>query len=347
MNVLSLFGGIETGLIALKEMGIYPDNYYSSEIDKYAISVAKYNNPGIIHLGDIANYKEWNLPKIDLIFAGFPCQSFSFAGKQLDFEDPRGQLFFKAVEILWMIQDENPDVVFLFENVKMKKTIQDAISEILQVEPVLINSALVSAQNRNRLYWCNFEVDQPEDQNILLKDVILCNSNTLVQRGRGNNNGGLRTGKSPCMGSSSWVENVQVLTMDELKLSQKAIDYMNKTVKGGRNHWDFQHHSSTEDKKSSAVVANFFKGVPYNVLKDNGIVRKFDPVECERLQTLPDDCTKFGTMQIKGVSQTVKISNTQRYKMIGNGWTKDVIKHILKGYYEQRTGRDTDACGPA
>ncbi len=393
MKVLSLFGGRETGLIALKELGYRVDNYYSSEIDKYAIAVAKFNHPEIIELGSIENYQSWGLPKIDLVMAGFPCQSFSFAGKQLNFGDERGKLFFLAVELLWDIQKKNPNVKFFFENVKMKKEVQNAISEILEVEPILANSNLVSAQNRPRLYWCNWNVRQPKDRGILLKDIVFDDALFSYLRPRGNNPGGLRSigGKIGTLTSNSWEHNnfaayqfphgctnggvrefdksptvsrqfhnnVFPVCMHNLQASgsfkkefhrmyidksptiraaqggghlpsllhsQKAIDYMDREVSGGRTHWDFGHHSDVEDKKSAAVVANFFKGVPYNVLKQNGLIRKFHPIECERLQTLPDGSTKKG---IDPNENVIEISPTQQYKMIGNGWTKDMIKHLL------------------
>jgi DNA (cytosine-5)-methyltransferase 3A len=385
MNVLSLFDGMACGLVALKRAGIKVDNYYASEIDKWAIQVAKKNHPEIIHLGDIENYQNWDLPKIDLVIGGSPCQGFSFAGKQLNFDDPRSALFFKFVEILWMIQEKNPDVKFLMENVKMKKEYSAAISELLECEPVLINSALVSGQNRKRLYWCNWKVGQPDDKGILLKDIVFDDALFSYLKPQGNNTGGLRSinGKIGALTSNSWehnnfaayqfphgctkggvrnfeksptvsaqfhnnmfpvcMHNLQAsgsfkekyhrIYIDKsptiraaqggghlpsLLHSKKAIDYMGIEVSGGRNHWDFKRNSDIKNRKSAAVVANFFKGVPYNVLKQNGLIRKFDPIECERLQTLPDNYTDG-------------VSNTQRYKMIGNGWTVGVITHILKG----------------
>ena len=169
MNVLSLFGGIETGLVVLKELGVKIDNYYSSEIDKYASSIARFNHPEIIELGDISNYKDWDLPKIDLILAGPPCQGFSVAGRGLNWADPRSQLFFTAIEILWKYKPK----YFLFENVaSMKKEIRSEIDELMEVDHMMINSALVSAQNRKRNYWFNWDAKQPEDKGILLKDII-------------------------------------------------------------------------------------------------------------------------------------------------------------------------------
>lgn len=313
MNVLSLFDGMSCGQIALERAGIQVDNYYSSEIDKYAIQITQKNYPNTIQLGDINNWQEWDLPNIDLIMGGSPCTGFSNAGKGLNFNDPRSKLFFVFVDILKHYSPE----YFLLENVKMKKEWQDVITEYMGVDPILINSALVSAQNRKRLYWSNINFRQPSNKNLSLSDILL-----------------------------KEVEK-------KYFLSKKEKDYMDRETKDGRNHWDFAHHSDTDRQKSAAVVANFFKGVPYNVLINrNGLfcpyydcdfagfdedfckgcqggdmwqgenyptqaIRKFHPIECERLQTVPDNYTD-------------ECSNTQRYKMIGNGWTIDVVAHILK-----------------
>lgn len=154
VNILSLFDGTSTGRLAAERAGLPVDKYYASEIDKYAIAVSKKNYPDIIHLGDVENYEEWDIDfgSIDLLLGGSPCQGFSIAGKQLNFKDPRSKLFFEYVEILKKIREKNPNVLFLLENVKMKKEFKDIISERLGVEPIEINSNLVSAQNRRRLY---------------------------------------------------------------------------------------------------------------------------------------------------------------------------------------------------
>lgn len=328
MNILSVFDGMSCGRIALDRAGIKVDKYYASEIDKYSIRIAQKNYPDTIQLGDINEWRSWKLPKIDLFIGGSPCQGFSFAGKGLNFDDPRSRLFFVYVDILKRLRRRNPELLFLLENVKMKKAHQDVITEYLGVDPILIDSALVSAQSRKRLYWTNIpNVGQPEDRGILLRDIL---------------------------------END---VPDEFILSSEALKYMDRNVRDGRNHWDFAHYSDTANDKSAAVVANFYKGVPYNVLKDNrtlkqvgslyaknadagrvyspdglartlkgesggmggkmglydvdGVIRRLTPVECERLQTAPDKYTEG-------------VSNTQRYKMLGNGWTVDVIAHILK-----------------
>ena len=333
MNVLSLFDGMSCGQIALNRAGIKYENYFASEIDQPAIKVTMANYPNTIQLGSVTEVKSSDLPKIDLLIGGSPCQGFSFAGKQLNFDDPRSKLFFEYVRLL----KECEPKYFLLENVKMKKEYQDVITQHLGVKPIEINSSLVSAQNRKRLYWTNIPgVEQPEDKGILLKDIVFDDAQFTYLVGRGNNPGGLRSldGKVTSLTPSSWEQNVFAVCMHNLYggfnekehrtfidksptlrtaaggghipsllLSDKALDYMDKEV---------------NSPKSSAVVANFFKGVPYNVLKDCNCIRKFHPLECERLQTVPDRYTEG-------------VSDTQRYRMLGNGWTVDVIAHIFRG----------------
>lgn len=171
MNVLSLFDGMSCGQIALERAGIKVNNYFASEIDKYAIKVTKDNYPNTIQLGDVTNVKGGNY---NLLIGGSPCQGFSFAGKQLNFNDPRSALFFEYVRILNETRLVNPNVKFLLENVVMKKEYQDVISNLLGVEPIMINSSLVSAQNRKRLYWTNIpNITIPEDKGIFLKDILI------------------------------------------------------------------------------------------------------------------------------------------------------------------------------
>lgn len=175
MNILSLFDGMSCGQIALNRLGVKVDKYYSSELDKYAIKVTQKNFPNTIQLGDVTKWREWDIDwsSIDLLQGGSPCQGFSFAGKQLAFNDPRSKLFFVYVDILNHIKQHNPNVKFLLENVRMKKEYLDVISEHLGVQPVLINSALVSAQNRHRYYWTNLgEIQQPEDKFIWLRHIL-------------------------------------------------------------------------------------------------------------------------------------------------------------------------------
>lgn len=187
MKVLSLFDGMSCGQIALKQLGIIPEKYYASEIDKHAIKQTQLNFPDTIQLGDVTKWKEWDIDwnSIDLVLAGSPCQGFSFAGKQLAFDDPRSKLFFVFIEVLNHIKSVNPDVLFLLENVNMKKSHMRIISEYCGVFPVNINSNLVSAQNRDRWYWTNIrtkqvglfgevyvDIPQPEDKGIFLRDIL-------------------------------------------------------------------------------------------------------------------------------------------------------------------------------
>ena len=185
MKVLSLFDGISGGRVALERAGIPVETYYASEIDKYAIQVAQTNYPDTIQIGDCTkiDYKKY-AGEIDLLIGGSPCQGFSFAGKQLNFADPRSRLFFEFVRALKELKPK----YFLLENVKMKKEFQDIISQQLGVEPIEINSALVSAQNRKRLYWTNIpNLVLPTDKNIALKnivsDAVLAKSKTIRTSG--------------------------------------------------------------------------------------------------------------------------------------------------------------------
>lgn len=187
INVLALCDGMSGGQIALTELGVPINQYYASEIDKFAMKQTQHNFPKTIQLGNIENWREWDVDwkSIDLILAGTPCQGFSFAGKQLAFNDPRSRLFFVFVDILNHIRKLNPDVKFLLENVNMKKSHLEVISRYTGVFPVRINSNLVSAQNRDRWYWTNVktkqvglfgevysDIPQPKDRGILLRDIL-------------------------------------------------------------------------------------------------------------------------------------------------------------------------------
>lgn len=173
MRVLSLFDGISCGQIALNRAGIHYDAYYASEVDKHAMKVTQHNYPGTIQLGDVRSVEAYGLPKINLLMGGSPCQGFSFAGKQLNFQDIRSRLFFEYVRL----KNELSPTWFLLENVKMKKEYQDVISEHMGCRPIEINSALVSAQNRKRLYWTNIPVTIPEDKGLLLRDILNTSEN--------------------------------------------------------------------------------------------------------------------------------------------------------------------------
>ncbi len=324
MNILSLFGGIETGLVALKELGFKIDNYYSSEVDKYAIQIAKKNHPEIKHLGDIKNYESWELPKIDMILAGPPCQGFSIAGKGLNWKDERSHLFFNAIEILWKYKPK----YFLFENVaSMKKEIRKEIDELMEVDSVMINSALVSAQNRKRLYWCNWDVDQPEDKGILLKDVIdgagIIHENFSKNKTKHYEKSCALRANASANYQTVFADKSQTIPATIYKENAKSMVKRNKKgllVQVGslyKNNGDAGRIYSIEGKSRTLKGAGGEGGAKMGLIgTSNTNFRKLTPTECERLQTLDDGYTEG-------------VSNTQRYKMIGNGWTVDVIKHIL------------------
>jgi DNA-cytosine methyltransferase len=299
MNVLSLFDGMSCGQIALDKLGIKVDNYFASEIDKYAMKVALKNYPKTIHVGSVEFVNGSNFPKIDLLIGGSPCQGFSFAGKQLNFKDPRSKLFFEFVRVL----KETKPKYFLLENVRMKKESQDVISNYLGVEPIMINSNLLSAQNRVRFYWTNIpNLTLPEDKGILLKDVLE-DENAIVgaRRGRYLVDGIRQDGKMLTAGKTKqYLEIRNDEKSNCLTTVQKdniVIRNKSKCVRsGGRGSYD-RHEWDSVDKNHT---------------------RKLTVLECERLQTVPDNYTEC-------------VSNSQRYKMLGNGWTVDVIAHIFKG----------------
>ena len=173
LNILSLFDGMSCARIALDRLGLQVNNYYACEIDKYAIQVSTANYPDIQQIGDITAIKADDYPNIDLLIGGSPCQGFSFAGKQLAFDDPRSKLFFEFVRVLREVKPK----YFLLENVRMKQEYQDVISEHLGVKPIKINSALFSAQSRNRFYWTNIPLNEiPEDRGIVLADILETNA---------------------------------------------------------------------------------------------------------------------------------------------------------------------------
>jgi DNA (cytosine-5)-methyltransferase 3A len=314
MNVLSLFDGISCGALALERAGIPVKHYFASEVDPYAIKTSKKNWPNITRLGSVMDVQGKDLPRIDLLIGGSPCQGFSFAGGRLNFDDPRSKLFFEYVRLL---RETNPKY-FLLENVPMDKKSEAVITETLGVKPVMINSALVSAQNRKRLYWANFPITQPADKHIMLEDILLPG---VLPVGAHNLYGGFNekkprvfTLKSPTIRTAAGGGHIPSLLH-----TKKGIDYMNRVSRStGETKWEYGYASYADRAKSACVVANFLKGVPNNVLVQSGIVRKFDPIEAERLQTLPDNYTEG-------------VSNTQRYRQIGNGWTVDVVAHILRG----------------
>lgn len=308
MNVLSLFDGMSCGRLALQRAGIEVDKYFASEVDPYAIQIAKKNWPDTVHVGDVTQVSvlKSNLPKIDILIGGSPCQGFSFAGSQLNFEDPRSKLFFEFVRLL---KETKPKYFFL-ENVKMKKESQDVISKYLGVEPILVNSELVSAQMRKRLYWTNIPgICQPEDKGILLKDII---QSGVVDRE-----------KSYCLDASYYKgTNLKLY----LKKARRQIVLTEEETVLHNLYGGFKEKLPRVFNEKSPTIRTASGGghIPSVYLRHyvekTGIILKnrlLTPVECERLQTLPDGYTEG-------------VSNTQRYKMIGNGWTVDAIAHFFQ-----------------
>ena len=272
MNVLSLFDGISCGQIALERAGFNVKNYFASEIDKHAMQVTKYNYPNTKHIGDVTKVKGDDLPNIDLLIGGSPCQGFSFAGKQLNFEDPRSKLFFEFVRFL---QETKPKY-FLLENVKMKREHQDIISKHVGVEPIKINSNLLSKQNRCRLYWTNIPVMPiiPIDTNF---------NGYLYQLGHGYLKDEIKFYKKyPTLAAQSPATKYRIIT--NLNPARIALE--------------------TEDLLS--------------IRRGSELTRSATPEECEEFQTLPIGYTRL-------------LSKGARFKCIGNGWTVDIIAHILKG----------------
>ena len=299
MNVLSLFDGLSCGQIALNRADIKYENYFASEIDKHAIKVTQHNYPKTIQLGSVTEIKGSDLPQINLIIGGSPCQGFSFAGKQLNFDDPRSKLFFEFVRL----KNELNPKYFLLENVVMKQEFQDVITEYLGVKPIKINSKLVSAQTRERLYWTNIpNLKQPEDCGITLNDIL---------------------------------EDIGINgeSFDKTKLNKATILGRRLDSRGKRMDYDktipitqcLEVRATNRDKSNCLTTVakdNVLTTLPIgrhvDAFKKNLPFRYFTIKEHCRLQTVPD--TYFD-----GVA-----SENQIRKMLGNGWTVDVISHIFK-----------------
>jgi len=348
LNILSLFNGISGLHLACDRAGINVDTCYYSEIDKYANKVTEHHYPNDIALGDVTKWREWDIDwaSIDLVGAGFPCQAWSVAGQQLGDKDERGMLFWTTLEIIKHVLYFNPKAKFLMENVKMKKDFEEYITHhttqaLGYVEKTLINSALVSAQNRNRYYWTNFEVTQPDDKGILLKDILEypmddkyklsdeaaarfkpCQKTNSGQIGTTAREGKIgqrdrvydANGKMITLTATIYKQPPQYAVLGGAIRGRYIVDGKRQDHKMKTAGLTEQRLEVRNDGKTNTLTT---------VQKDNLVVyddmqyRKLTPVECERLQTLPDNWTSI-------------LSNTQRYKSIGNGWTIDVITHILK-----------------
>jgi len=363
LNVLSLFNGMGFGRMALETLNIPVNKYFSSEIDKYANQATQALFPDVIQLGDVTKWQDWelinidfDLGEIDLLLAGFPCQAWSMAGKQKGDDDPRGALVHDLINIWKQINlcraelGKGP-VKFMFENVKMKKEFLDYINNLFGVEPICINSSLVSAQNRKRYYWTNVKgVEQPEDKGVLLKDILLDGSNKcgairgryIVDVKRADHKVTSQTGITEqrlevrADNKTNYLTTVQkdnVVVIDEKYfVSEKQVSRLDiSNLENGGARICFKSPGQNRDK-SECLMARDYKGISgkqfFTVAMSEGRLRKLTPHEYMRLQTVPEH--HIDTLLNSG------ISNSQLYKMAGNGWTHDVITHIFKGLNEDR-----------
>lgn len=298
--VLSLFDGMSCGQIALNRAGISYGKYYASEIDKHAIKVTQHNYPNTIQLGSVTEIKGTDLPQIDLLIGGSPCQGFSFSGKQLNFDDPRSKLFFEFVRLI----KECKPKYWILENVVMKKEFEQVITEHLGVEPIKINSALVTAQNRERLYWANFPIEQPSDKGIKLIDILEDTEMISPSAIRGRR------------------LNKATILVRRLNDKSKREDY-NKKIPITQY---LEVRATNRDKSNCLTTVakdNVLTTMPIgrhpDAFKNNLPFRYYTIKEYCRLQTVPEN-------YFDGVA-----TENQIRKMIGNGWTVDVIAHIFGG----------------
>lgn len=384
MKILSLFDWMACWYEALQRAWIKIDKYYASEIDKYAIQIATKNHPDIIEIWDVTQVKWEDYKDIDLLIWWSPCQWFSLAWKQLNFSDERSKLFFEFVRL----KEEIKPKYFLLENVKMKKEYEHIISEYMWVEPIEINSALLSAQNRKRLYRTNIPwIEQPKDKWLLLKDILEENVDekyyisdkqfNMIRSWNGlNNPTDLGTDRkikriwwlywqvtrrwvydenwiAPTITASMWMwwGHVPMLPCaTQLGNSAKFWNsYWNNkayTLRACQPNWVIQIKNATKqwyleaypwdwidisylNSKTKRWRVQHWKSQTLTtqqalwVLDDNIRIRKLTPIECERLQTLPDNYTEW-------------VSDSQRYKMLGNWWTVDVIAHIFSFIIKQK-----------
>lgn len=378
LTVLSLFDGMSCGAIALREAGISVKQYFASEIDRQAIRQTQHNFPDTIQLGNVTDVKATDLPSIDLLIGGSPCQGFSFAGKQLNFSDPRSKLFFEYVRILREIQAYNPDVKFLLENVRMLSEYENIISSQLGIFPVAINSALVSAQNRYRLYWTNIriksvrdlfgstlhtDIPQPEDRGIYLRDILDSDVDSrfylkpdeidklvrqreygVQEQGNISDENILDLWFDPSDDSAFARHDFE--RIDPNKVSSRnpfypAPDIARVPIQAiQKNHLirECRNESSSTlvipgsvvkpqfgggfrpivSGKASCLVASSSKFAAMLIVNgDDMVIRYLTPAECCRIQTIPEwyewNC-----------------SEPQIYRLLGNGWTVDVISHIFR-----------------
>lgn len=309
MRILSLFDGISAGRVALERLGIDVDEYHAYEIDKYATKVSSINYPDIIHHGDVLteDFTKYR-GKIDLLIMGPPCQDFSRAGGEKGFDGERGKLMLKAIEILHTVEPK----YWLIENTPMKKATVDTISEMVGCKPVKIDAARVSAQHRERLYWTNIPIGIIADRHITLEDIV--EEDALVDREKAH-------AVIASIGRTTHREYFQK-NQGQMVWKKKSIELSN--IHGG---WGEKKPRVHINKSVTLTTPGGGGHIPYLIVNNRPFdkedvkksTRKVTPLECERLQTFPDGYTDVG------------ISDTQRYKMLGNSWCVNVIAEIFKG----------------
>jgi DNA-cytosine methyltransferase len=291
--VLSLFDGMSCGQIALNKTGISYGKYYASEIDKHAIKVTQHNYPDTIQLGSVTEIKGTDLPQIDLLIGGSPCQGFSFAGKGLNFDDPRSKLFFEFVRI----KNETNPKYFLLENVPMKKDYEQVITEYLGVKPIRLNSNVFSAQDRKRVYWTNIPLKKlPDDCNIFIKDIVGFES------------------EIPC--EEDVIDEVRKYTSRDFQIS------ISKKGRIRPHRFDAKKSGISEVgtlvNPSDKCVTIIASHTPKTYRSNPFEIYELNINECEKIQGVPENYTSL-------------VSERQSKKMLGNGWNVDTIAHIFGG----------------
>jgi DNA-cytosine methyltransferase len=370
MNVLSLFDGMSCGQQALDRNGIKVDNYFASEIDKYAITVTMANYPKTKQLGSVVDVDGYSLPKIDLLIGGSPCQSFSFAGKRkgmatkdeqeiltldhylqlksegFEFEG-QSYLFWEYMRLMYECKPK----YFLLENVMMVEKWEKILSKAIGVNPIMINSSLLSAQNRKRLYWTNIglepsglfgypqsTIEQPKDKGILLKDVLesevdekyyLSDKMVNYVSKTGTKNFYYKPEFANIEGKAKPIVTKHIYRAGTTNYIKENVDekyYIN--VKGNKrlmqtlsnnkieNNCLIDSYNQTIHTDKSITISTRVSAANCTHVYKESRIRKLTPIECERLQTVKDNYTNH-------------VSDSQRYKMLGNGWTVEVIRHIL------------------
>lgn len=298
MKVLSLFDGISVARASLESAGIQVDTYYASEIDKHAISISKKNYPDIIHIGSVVGLTP---PKdIDLLIGGSPCQDLSIAKKdRKGLDGDRSGLFWEYVRI----KEECKPTYFILENVaSMPKKDRDIITTTLGVQPVLFNASLVSAQSRKRLFWTNIRFELPEDKGILLKDILQPDGEVDERM--------VVDGKAFCL-TASYQGAIEYNSVERKQRTMVKVGHIGNTDAQANRVYD------TEGKSCTLSAHGGGLGAKTGLYKSDDRIRKLTPIECERLQSLPDNYTEG-------------VAKTHRYKCLGNAFNMEVVAHILK-----------------